>query len=300
MNKKFFIIILSTVLILSTIVTLYFIVYHPQKRPHFNSIHAQLTNPSRLQGTITPTERYTLFLDSRYGQLDKILVNNSDTITKDTPLIRYYNQTVAARIDSLNQLSQQRLSPEQSFQLTYQLADLKPQLYTDIKSPIAGRIFLYPNVADHHGATILDVISKTQHIVFNVPENLYHHFKPKQKIQLIQQTNRQPLEGSIISIAPQPNPSQDKSKLSNYTMTVKANKTFPIGTHFDLLIETPKIILPNDVLLNENTVLVYKQNKFIERRIQYEQIDGQLLIKKGIFDGEIIVRNPKSTGHKAS
>ncbi|PTF53132.1 hypothetical protein, partial [Staphylococcus chromogenes] len=51
-------------------------------------------------------------------------------------------------------------------------------------------------------------------------------------------------------------------------------------------------VLPSDILIDENSVLIYKKDKLIKRIISYDKINEQLIIKNGIFVGEKVVRFP--------
>lgn len=292
MFKKFYIILPLFILLLISSFFIYFWLKH-KHTPAFQTIHAELSAPQHLDGIVQPDHVFLLQYAASDGNLHKIHVKNTNTIVKGTPLVTYYDYSKVNLINALHKLSEKNLPTEQSYDLAIKITELQSQLYKTIKSPISGIVHLHKNNHLQKGYKILDIVSKTQHIQTRIPENLLPQFKLKQSIQLTNRVTQEHIKGTINHIDLQPIQPTPSSKLSSYIMTIKTKKTYPLGTHFNVIIEPAHIILPADVLLDENTVVLYKKHRFIKRKVNYDKINEKIIIKTGIFDGENIVRNPK-------
>ncbi|MBI5975121.1 hypothetical protein [Staphylococcus canis] len=276
-------------LVLCCLASYYFI---RNNTPHYDTIQAQLSKPKTIKGLVQADQHYMLSLDSNSRLNFKIHVEDTTSVKKGTPLISYYDPNIFHQMTRLKRLAKSNLPPEQSFQLALKLIELRSQLYTTIKSPFSGIVHLHKNYAIQNDKPILDVLSKTQHITTRLPEHLHSYFSKNKKVIMKNKSTNQFVEGTVHSIDILPITPYSPTKISTYIMTIKTPKSYTLGTHFDIEIEPAQIILPKDVLLDKYTVVLYKKHKYIKRRVNYDKLNDKIIIKKGIFVGESVVRNP--------
>ena len=280
--------------ILTLIITIILVTHLFIKPKHsdIKTIRASLTHPPSLTGIVQSDYNYFLKFNSNLGYIQDIHVRNDEHIEIDTPLVTYHNPTKIPEINALNALLKLPLNANQTFEINKEIMELKANLYHTIQSPTKGIVRLHESVPEHNKEKILEITSEEQHILVKVPENLYTKFKKGQTVILHSRFNHSEMKGTVISRNWAPISSSKTNHQSYYLVKIKTPKKHPIGSHFDIQYTDALIILPSDILVNENSVLIYKKGKLIKRIISYDKINEQLIIKNGIFVGEKVVRFP--------
>ncbi|UEX89857.1 hypothetical protein [Staphylococcus ratti] len=292
MKKSFVVFISSSIVLLIIIlsVTIYLVIQ--LNRSDINTTTAALTPSPSLKGIVQSDYNYILKFDPNLGYIQDFHVKDNDKVAIETPLFTYYNPSKVPKINALNALLATKLSPEQTYQLNREILKYKADMYHTVQSPIKGIVRLHESVPDHNKEKILEITSEEQHILVKVPENLYTKFKKTQTVTLRSPFDNKTAKGTVISRYSTPVEPPNIDRKSFYFVKIKTTKNHPLGTHFDIHFSEPLLILPSDILLEENSVLIYKNGKLIKRIISYDKINEQLIIKDGIFVGEKVVQYP--------
>ncbi|MCS4486509.1 hypothetical protein [Staphylococcus americanisciuri] len=285
-------------LFLTLISTITYYAYYLSKLTDIQTIEARLTFPYHTTGIVQSDYNYSVIFQPQYGQIHEIHVKDGQYISKETPLLTYYNPLKIPEISALTALSKQITTPKQAYECMRELVKLKTELYTTIQTPVQGIVRLHELVPSKKDSIILEIQSKTQHILTNLPEPIYLQLQQQKNVSLVQKTTQKSVTGHIVTILPPSSTPDSNTQNSYYPTIIKTNKNYPIGSHFTINLGEPKMMLPSDILLEKNYVVIHKNGKYVKRIINYDKINEQLIIKSGIFAGEKIVRNPNETALK--
>lgn len=230
-----------------------------------------------------------------FGQIQEIHVKDGQLLSKDSPLLTYYNPLIVPEINALSAFTKQVTNTQQAYTSLHELVKLKTKLYTTIQTPVQGIVRLHEIVPTKKDSIILEIQSKTQSILLNLPEDLYSKLGTNRTVKLEQKATHKLAQGHITSVLAPSNSSISNYQTPHYQVRIKLNKKYPIGTQFIIYLGEPKMILPSDILFHKNYVVIHKNGKYVKRIIDYDKMNKQLTIKSGIFAGEKIVRNPNET-----
>ncbi|NHM76110.1 hypothetical protein G8Y85_11945 [Staphylococcus sp. 11007852] len=292
MKKSFILFISSSLILLILILSISVYFIYQLNKPNIQTIRATFTYPQYLKGIVQSDYNYILKYNENLGFVQDIHVKDNEKVTIDQPLITYHNPSKIPLIHALNQLLSSQLNANQIFEINKEIIQLKSDLYHTIPSPAEGIVRLHEFLPDKNKEKILEISSKEQHILVKVPEHLYTKFKKAQPVTLRSTLMDKTVKGTVVSTHFTPTYSPEISRKTYYFIKIKTPKTYPIGTHFEVQFSKPQMILPRDILLDENSVLIYKKSKLVKRIISYDRINEQLIIKNGIFAGEKVVRYP--------
>ena len=292
MKKSLLITILTGILLFSMTTGVVIHLFIQPNQSDIKTIRATLTPPPYLIGIVQSDYNYLLKFNPTLGYIQDIHVKNGERVDIDTPLVTYHNPAKIPEINALNTLLKLPLDADQTFETNKEIMKLKANLYHTIQSPTQGIVRLHESVPEQNKEKILEITSEEQHILVKVPENLYTKFKQGNTVNLRSRFNGKEAKGTVVSRHWTPISSSKSKHQSYYFTKIKTPKNYPIGTHFDIQYSNALIVLPSDILIDENSVLIYKKDKLIKRIISYDKINEQLIIKNGIFVGEKVVRFP--------
>ncbi|RIO46781.1 hypothetical protein BUZ57_03480 [Staphylococcus hyicus] len=295
MKKPFILFVSSSLILLILILSLSIYYICQLNKPNVKTLRASLTYPQHLKGIVQSDYNYILKYNENLGFVQDIHVKDNEKVNTDKPLITYHNPSKIPIIHALNQLLSNHLSTNQAFEINKEIIKYKSDLYHTIPSPVEGIVRLHESFPNRNKEKILEISSEEQHILVKVPEHLYTKFNKTQTVTLHSALTDKTVKGTVISRHFTPASPPKISAKTYYFVKVKTPKKYPIGTHFEVHFSKPQLILPQDILLDENSVLIYKKGKLIKRIITYDKINEQLIIKSGIFVGEKIVRYPIET-----
>ncbi|KIX90715.1 hypothetical protein TP70_06230 [Staphylococcus microti] len=272
--------------------------HYTKQHTDIQTIEAHLTFPYQTTGIVQSDYYYPLTFQPQYGQIHEIHVKDGQYVTKETPLLTYYNPLKIPEINALSHLSTQIHTTEQAYEYLRDLVKLKSELYTTMQTPVQGIVRLHELVPSKKDSIILEIQSKTQHIITDLPEAIFVKLRDQKTVNLVQTTTHENVTGHITTILPPVSDSISSKQNTPYRAVIQTDKNYPIGSHFTIYLGHPEIQLPSDILLHKNYVVVHKNGKYVKRIINYDKINGQLIIKSGIFAGEKVVRNPNETALK--
>ncbi|WP_281200690.1 hypothetical protein [Staphylococcus schleiferi] len=294
MTKKLICIVLLFILLPFSFMTFFLFFNNQSENSDLKMVRASASQPLVLNGIVQSDYQKVIVNQTTLGEVKKIEVVDGQSVKINDPLLTYHNAAKAHQIKFLSHLIQQNRNPSNTLNYRAQIAQLQEQQNTTIKSPFEGIVHLHKHFPSFQNEKILEVYSKKQHLSFIVPENLYTKIKVNQPVSVKKVFDTKTYKGTVTSISSVPTTSDNSSSFSTYSFNVKTAENFPIGTHFTLQIEQSRIVLPQDTLFDRNSVVINKNGKFIKRIINYDRINEQLLIDKGVFIGEKVVRNPNA------
>lgn len=292
---------LKYTLICATLLILFFIPFYIWwhiKNPPIQTIEAKFSYPYQTTGIVQSDYYYLIRYQPKYGQIQDIHVKDGQSISKESPVLTYYNPLIIPEINALSSITKQFSNTQQAFTGLHELVKLKSQLYTTIQSPIQGIVRLHEIVPSKKDSIILEIQSKTQSIILNLPEEIYTKLAHNHTVKLEHIGTHQIVKGHITAMLEPSNTSISDKQNLYYHAYIKIDKHYPIGSKFTVYLGTPKMIFPSDILLHKNYVVIHKNRKYVKRIINYDRMNKQLIIKSGIFAGEKIVRNPSETALK--
>ncbi|AVQ34209.1 hypothetical protein C7J88_08555 [Staphylococcus muscae] len=276
------------------ICTTILIIQHMTRAP-IQIIEARLTPPYQTTGIVQSDYYYPVRYQPEFGQIQELLVKDGQSLSKESPLLTYYNPLKVPEINALSAITKQVTNTQQAYTSLHELVKLKTKLYTTIQTPVQGIVRLHEIVPTKKDAIILEIQSKTQSILLDLPENLYSKLGKNRTVKLEQKATHKLAQGHITTVLAPSNTSISNHQIPHYQVRIKLNKKYPIGTQFIVHLGEPKMILPSDILFHKNYVVIHKNGKYVKRIIDYDKMNKQLTIKSGIFAGEKIVRNPNET-----
>ncbi len=294
MSKKLIFIVLLFILLPFSFMTFFLFFNNQSENYDLKMVRASASQPLVLNGIVQSDYQKVIVNQTALGEIKKIEVVDGQSVKINDLLLTYHNASKSHQINFLSHLIQQNRNPSNTLNYRAQIAQLQEQQDTTIKSPFEGIVHLHKHFPSLQNEKILEIYSKKQHLSFKVPENLHAKIKVNQPVSVKKVFDTKTYKGTVTSISPVPTTSDNPSSFSTYSFNVKVAESFPIGTHFTLQIEQPRIVLPQDTLFDRNSVVINKNGKFIKRIINYDRINEQLLIDKGVFIGEKVVRNPNA------
>ena len=210
-------------------------------------------------GIQAPLNSYIFYYTPTLGQLQKLLVKNHSKVSKNTPVLEYYNYEKDHLYEELqNTLSNERNNKTlnskndlhyYSFlnQLKLQMIQTKSSIKSTLFSPING------TSSDHTQFT-----SKIKEIS-NIPSKI-------------------------------------KNGVSYYDILLSTQPNYQIGTHFKIKLASNDIELPTSAIVQKRYVLILKNGKITKREVTYKKSlkSGYINITKGLLIDEKVVKNPTS------
>ncbi|MDO5375119.1 MAG: hypothetical protein Q4F01_02940 [Staphylococcus rostri] len=296
-KTKLFLSVFSSFVLITVICATYYVIQN-MKNTDIQTVEARLTFPYHTSGIVQSDYYYPVNFQPQFGQIHEIHVKNGQQVSKETPLLTYYNPLKIPEINALSSLSTQFHTAREAYECLRDLVKLKTELYTTIQTPVQGIVRLHEIVPSKKDSIILEIQSKTQHIIIDLPEAFYTKIGTQTNVILVQSGTHKTVTGHITTITTLPSNSISNKQNTSYQATIKTDKNYPIGTHFTAYLGQPKMVLPSDILFHKNYVVIHKNGKYVKRIINYDKINEQLIIKSGIFAGEKIVRNPDETALK--
>lgn len=297
--------IMLTLLLILIILFGFYIYSKIPKTTHLSKIETMTVKPHyplSFQGVQQAKQSYTLYYEPSLGISSDILVKNNETISKDTPIFKYYNphiekhilakKKLLSSIQHSNKISSDNFN--QQVQLSNDILNLQQQLQTRIYAPIKGRVtVLHPFPSKSH-TEIMQINSDERIIRAKINESQLKRLKNNQLVQVSIKNTRQ-FEGKILSISSIPY----KTELSSsfYYVNISTDPSYPIGYHFDLHLGTTEYELPNKVIYNKNYVLVIHNKKIIKRNIKYikSKKSGYIMVSNGLSIGDKVITHPSAS-----
>ena len=275
------------------------------KTTHLNKIETMTVKPHysfSFQGVQQAKQSYTLYYDPSLGISSDILIKNNETISKDTPIFKYYNlqiekyiiskKKLLSSIQHSNKISSDNLN--QQFQLSNDILNLQQHLQTYIYAPIKGRVTILHSFPSKPHTEILQINSDERIIRATINESQLKQIKNNQLLQVAIKHSKQ-FEGKVLSISSIPYKTEPSS--SYYYVDISTDSSYPIGYHFDLHLGATEYELPDKVIYNKNYVLVIHNKKIIKRNIKYikSKKNGYIMVSNGLNIGDKIVTHPSSS-----
>ena len=248
-------------------------------------------------GIQTPLNSYTFYYTPTLGQLQKLLVKNHSKVSKNAPVLEYYNYEK----DHLYKQLQNTLSNERnnktfnskndlhyySFnnQLKLQMIQTKSSIKSTLFSPINGNISYINSIPSKPNEKILQINSDERIIRANISESELNLLKINQNISVTSSDHTQ-FTSKIKEISNIP--SKIKNGVSYYDIS--------LGTHFKIKLASNDIELPTTAIIQKRYVLILKNGKIKKREVTYKKSlkSGYINITKGLLIDEKVVKNPTS------
>lgn len=275
------------------------------KTTHLNKIETMTVKPNysfSFQGIQQAKQSYTLYYEFSLGINSDILVKNNETISKDTPIFKYYNPQIEKYILSKKKLlSSIQHSNKTSFdnfnqqvQLSNEIQNLQQHLQTYIYAPFKGRVTILHPFPSKSQTEIMQINNDERIIRATINESQLKQFKNNQLVQVAVKNTKQ-FEGKVLSISSIPYKTEASS--SFYYVDISTDPSYPIGYHFDLHLGTTEYELPDKVIYNKNYVLVIHNKKIIKRNIKYikSKKSGYIMVSNGLNIGDKIITHPSAS-----
>lgn len=225
-------------------------------------------------GIQTPLNSYTFYYTPTLGQLQKLLVKNHSKVSKNAPVLEYYNYEK----DHLYKQLQNTLSNERnnktfnskndlhyySFnnQLKLQMIQTKSSIKSTLFSPINGNISYINSIPSKPNEKILQINSDERIIRANISESELNLLKINQNISVTSSDHTQ-FTSKIKEISNIP--SKIKNGVSYYDISLSTQPNYRIGTHFKIKLASNDIELPTTAIIQKRYVLILKNGKLKKR-----------------------------------
>lgn len=226
-------------------------------------------------GIQTPLNSYTFYYTPTLGQLQKLLVKNHSKVSKNAPVLEYYNYEK----DHLYKQLQNTLSNERnnktfnskndllyySFnnQLKLQMIQTKSSIKSTLFSPINGNISYINSIPSKPNEKILQINSDERIIRANISESELNLLKINQNISVTSSDHTQ-FTSKIKEISNIP--SKIKNGVSYYDISLSTQPNYRIGTHFKIKLASNDIELPTTAIIQKRYVLILKNGKIKKKR----------------------------------
>ena len=256
-------------------------------------------------GIQAPLNSYIFYYTPTLGQLQKLLVKNHSKVSKNTPVLEYYNYEKDHLYEELqNTLSNERNNKTlnskndlhyYSFlnQLKLQMIQTKSSIKSTLFSPINGSISYINSIPSKPNEKILQINSDERIIRANISESELNLLKINQNISVTSSDNTQ-FTSKIKEISNIP--SKIKNGVSYYDILLSTQPNHQIGTHFKIKLASNDIELPTSAIVQKRYVLILKNGKITKREVTYKKSlkSGYINITKGLLIDEKVVKNPTS------
>lgn len=184
--------------------------------------------------------------------------------------------------------------------LNERILNLEDNITKEVVSPINGIAYINESGTKDSSVPYARIITKDTIIKGFVTEYDYENLELNQEVTITSLNQSITTKGKIISINSIPETDSEATGISIYAFYLKPTENIPYGYNVQISLDLNQLKIPREALIidgNEQFVYMYSNKSVQKKRIKVQEVAGEYIIKDGLDEGNLIIRNPNDNLH---